>query len=457
MGNNVPKELSKKKKQAYLIKARLEGLVIDALSLVLSREKQKQLLETSLYRNGLYLVITNLAGPVTSFFYWILVARFYSTNAVGLGSATSSIVTLLGLFSTLGFEFGLVRYLSNAGHNSNRMVNTSLTIGSITAFAFSSIFLAAIMVFSPALEPLRQNPVYITSFIIFTVITTITVLIGNVFIAERHANFTMTTVMISNILELSLISLFILFMRSFEGILVAMVTSGTIALVVSMMFFLPKTLPDFRPVPTINRSVVNEMIRFSFTNYISNMLLTFTIYVLPIMVVNVLGAEANAYFFISWTTGGVLGTISLATTTSLFAEGSFDEKKLVSDIWRCLKMTYIILIPSAAIVFTLSDKLLLIFGIAYSLKGTTLLRIVSIASLPLALNFMYISILRIQKKSMALILLTLFIAILTLTIAYILLPRIGITATGIGWLVSQSLVAVFVASKLLKLRKTGQF
>jgi O-antigen/teichoic acid export membrane protein len=174
------------------------------------------------------------------------------------------------------------------------------------------------------------------------------------------------------------------------------------------------------------------------------------------MVVNVLNAESNAYFFISWTIGGMLGTISLATTTSLFAEGSFDEKKLVADVWRCLKMTYILLIPIAVIVFLLADKLLLFYGTAYSLEGTDLLRMMAVASIPLSLNGIYMSILRVQKKSMVLILLTVFVAVVTLVVSYLLLPRLGITGTGIGWFVSQSVVAIFVSSRLLKLRKTRQ-
>lgn len=456
MGNNAPKEPPQEQRQANRLKLQLKWLTREALGLVVFREKQKQLLGTSLYRNALYLVITNLAVPVTSFFFWIIVARFYSDEDVGLASAVLSIITLLSLFSTIGFEFGLVRYSANASQNANRMVNTTLTLGSLTAIISSIIFLAGVNIWSPALVSLRQNPIYLITFIVFNVITTTTILMGNAFVALRRANFTMINSLISSLLRLPLPILFVLFMHSFGSIVIALVVSGAIALIIGILFFLPRTLPGFRPIPTINRSIVSEMIRFSFTNYIANALWSFTIYVLPIMVVNILSAESNAYFFISWTIGGMLGTISLATTTSLFAEGSFDEKKLVSDVWRCLKMTYILLIPIAVIVFLLADKLLLIYGTAYSLEGTALLRTMSIASLPLSLNGIYLSILRVKKRTTTLILLTVVVAVVTLITSYLLLPRIGITATGVGWLVSNSVVSVFVFSRLLGLRKTGQ-
>jgi O-antigen/teichoic acid export membrane protein len=279
---------------------------------------------------------------------------------------------------------------------------------------------------------------------------------GNAFIAQRRANFTMINNLISALSQLALILILMLFIRSFSSIIIAFVFSGAIALIISALFFLPRTLPGFRLFPTINRNIVNAIIHFSFTNYIASMIWAFTIYVLPVMVVNRLGAEANAYFYISWTMGGVLSTIAGATTIALFAEGSFDERKLVSDVWRCLKMTYLLLIPAAVIVFFLADKLLLLYGAAYSLKGTTLLRIMCIATLPLSLNSIYMSILKVKKQTSILILLAIVVAVITLITGYLLLPRIGITATGIGWLASQSIVAIFVGSRLLKLRKSGQ-
>ena len=452
MDSNTP---PKSPRQTNRLKSVIKGLIDEGLGLVVSREKQKQLLGTSLYRNAFYLVITNLAVPLTNFIFWIIVARFYSTNDVGLASATASMVSLLALFSTFGFEFGLIRYLANAGHNSNRMVNTSLTLGSLAGIVFSFIFLAGVSVWSPALMPLRQNPIYLAIFIVFTIVTAVTTLLGNAFIAQRRANFTMINSLISVILQLALTFLFILFMRSFGGVVIAMVSSSAIALVVSVLFFLPQILPGFRPIPTINRKIVSEIIHFSVTNYIASLLLSFTIYVLPLMVINILSVESNAYFYIAWTMGGMLGTIAGATTISLFAEGSFDENKLITNVWRCLKMTYLLVIPAAVIVFLLADKLLLLYGSAYSLKGTALLRIMCIAALPGSLNSIYMSILRVKKRTSTLILLTMVVAVITLITVYLLLPLIGITATGIGWLASQCIVAVFVAGRLLKLQKTS--
>jgi O-antigen/teichoic acid export membrane protein len=453
MDSNTP---PKSPKLINRLKSAVKAPVDEVLGMVVSREKQKQLLGTSLYRNALFLVFSNLAGPITNFIFWIVVARFYTTSDVGLASATCSMVVLLGLFSTIGFEFGLIRYLANSGPNAGRMVNTSLTIGALAAIVSSVIFLAGVNFFSPALAPLLQSPLYIGTFIIFTMVSNLTTLTSNAFIAQRRANFTLTNIVLSRLLQLALVIVFVLFTRSFGSIIFSMVLSWAAALLISTIFLMPRTIPGFRPIPVIDRSIVRQMINFSFTNYIANILWSFIIYVLPVMVVNLLNTESNAYFYIAWTMGGVLTTIAGATTISLFAEGSFDEKKLVADVWRCLKMTFILVIPATIIVFLLANKLLLLYGTDYSLNGTMLLRIMCISTLPQSLNSVYMSVLRVKKRTTTLILLTVVIAVITLIFSYLLLPHIGITAPGIGWLISQSVVAVYVGAKIIKLRKTGE-
>jgi O-antigen/teichoic acid export membrane protein len=336
------------------------------------------------------------------------------------------------------------------------MVNTSLTIGSIAALIFSGIFLGGLSFFSPALLPLRQNPVYSLVFVILALASTATILLANTFIARRQAVFTMLSSLISSMVRLPLPILFVLFIPSFIGINLALCAALVVAVFISLLFFVPKTLPGFRPVPTISRPIIRGMLHFSFTNYIANALMAFTIYVIPLMVINLLSAEANAYFYISWTIGGVLSTISSGTTASLFAEGAFNETKFVADIWRSLKMTYILLIPAALIVFLLANRLLLLFGRDYSIQGTTLFRTMVLAALVVSLNGIFMSVLRVKKRIATLILMVAVIAVVTITTSYLLLPHIGINAPGIGWLAGQSIVAVYVAFKLLKLAKTGQ-
>jgi O-antigen/teichoic acid export membrane protein len=49
---------------------------------------------------------------------------------------------------------------------------------------------------------------------------------------------------------------------------------------------------------------------------------------------------------------------------------------------------------------------------------------------------------RVEMQMRIVIILSLFMAVVTLGLSWVLLPRMGITGIGIAWLVSQGMVAI---------------
>ncbi len=426
----------------------LKGFIVEALGVIFSREKQKQLLGISLYRNAFYLIIAHLALPLSGFLFWIIASRFYTPENVGLASATIAAMTLVAALSTLGLDYGLIRFLTHAGSNANRMVNSCLIITSLVSIMICGIFFAGISVWSPKLLFLRQNTIYLTVFVVFTIATTLSFLVSNAFVAQRRAGFVLATGLIFGLLRLPLPVLLVIFFHSF-GIFASWGVSVVIALIISVLFFLPRAQPGYRLFPALSRSVVNEMIRFSSTNYIANLFWYVPGLILPIMVLHMLGAELNAYFYIAWSVGNLLAMIPQATSTSLFAEGSYDEQRLGADTKRSLKLTFLIIVPAAILILIIADKLLLLFGASYSEEGTMLLRILVLAAFPITINYIYLSVKRVENKLAVLIGLSAFIAIAALALSYLLLPRMGVNGVGIAWLGSQGVVAVGIVISFL--------
>jgi len=150
-------------------------------------------------------------------------------------------------------------------------------------------------------------------------------------------------------------------------------------------------------VDQLHKVVVKEIARFSFLNYFSNLLWLAPGLVLPIMVVNLLGAEQNVYFYIAWMLGGILGSIPQATSLSLLAEGSNNRETLTSNVQRSVKIILVLLLPAIVIILLLGDKLLFLFGQTYSQYGTGLLCLMALAALSISVNALYISIKRVKK------------------------------------------------------------
>jgi len=420
--------------------------------IVSSREKATALVKIPLYSNAIFLTISGVSSALLGFVFWMIAARFYSAAEVGLAGATIAGMGFVTSFSRLGLDIGIVRFLRQKEEDPVSIINTVFTIGILASLIVSSIFIAGLNAWSPALIFIRQNPFYLVIFIFFSVISTVSVFSDNSFVALRRTGFTAITSLVYSVLKIPLPIILAVFFKTF-GIFTSWGLAMLMGVVIEIFIFLPKIQPGYRFYFTVKTKAVQNMVSFSFANYASNFLWGLPSSLFPIIVVNLLGAESNAYFYIAWALGGVLAMVPAAISTSLFAEGSYDETQLKDHINRSLKMVFVILIPAVILVFLLADKLLVLFGNQYSQSATTLVRILAITTLPLAVNIIYLNIARVQKDLKIIIGLTAFVAVVTLVLGYILIPRMGINGAGIAWLVAHGITALPVIVVLLRQRR----
>ena len=141
--------------------------------------------------------------------------------------------------------------------------------------------------------------------------------------------------------------------------------------------------------------------------------------------------------------------ISDALSFSLLAEGSYQEEQLMVNARKALKTALLYLLPIAVIVFTLGDKILLLFGETYSENATTLLWILPLSAAPLSVNLTYLTILRVRKNIRKLIIVSLAITLLSLGLGSSLMMYLGIIGVGVGWIAGQGLVAAAILLSLL--------
>jgi O-antigen/teichoic acid export membrane protein len=388
-------------------------------------------------------MIASVSSALFGFVFWIVVARFYSTEAVGLASATIAGMGFVVSLSRLGLEMGLVRFLQQSGEDAMATINTVLTIGLMASFATAIIFIAGLGLWSPALVFIRENPAYLAAFIVFTSASTLSIFTDHTYIAGRRAHFALARGLIFSFMKLPLAIALVGLLHSF-GIFSSWGISLVVALLISMFFFLPRAQPGYHFFFTIRKQVVKDMVRFAFANYVSSFFWGAPAVVFPIMVLNLLGAESNAYFYIAWAIGSVLTTVPNDVSTSLFAEGSYDVAQLQTNIRRSLKMVCVLLVPAAVLVLVFGDKLLLLFGGSYSESATLLLRILALAAIPLSVNTIFLGIKRVQKDLKSIVGLTAFVAVVALGLAFVLVPDMGIKGAGIAWLAGQGCAALVI-------------
>jgi O-antigen/teichoic acid export membrane protein len=437
--------LSLLKTSFYFIK----GAYADAFRLACHpRQGLKSLYGVSLYRNAVYLVVGAAVTNITGFAFWIIAARFYPAEAVGLGSAIISALGLLAIFSELGLGIGLVRFLPGAGKDGNDMMNRCFTLSGLASVAVALIFLAGLRFWSPALLVVRQHPIFFTAFVVFAVATTIQLLVGDVFLAKLNTKFIVIGGVIAGSSRIALVLVFAMFFASAFGIFVSTGLATAIALLFAAFWFLPKVQNGYRPLPKIEKRVLSELSHYAAGNYVARILLQLTTYVLPLVVLNTLGAEINAYFYIAWTVAVIFQFIPSSIFNSLFAEGSNDEASLRTNTAKSLKLTFLLLLPLTLLILIIAEKLLLLFGQAYADNAALLLRIMIVAAIPWGINYLYVSIERVRKNIKGIITVTAVAACLSLGLSCLLMLRMGLAGVGIGYAAGQAIVAIAVVIHL---------
>ena len=402
-----------------------------------------------LYKNAILLMMTAAAANFLGYIFWIVVARFYSPADLGLATALISASGLLAVFSRLGFEYGLVRYLPEESDKKG-MINTSFTIVGLFSLLLGMIFVAGLPVWSPAMQFMQRDLPLLGSFILFTSIYALSMLQGMAFTGLRAAKYSFFQSLALGLLRMPLPLVLAAF--GALGIFFSWGLATGAALVLACFFLLPRTLSGYFPAITIKKTIVGEMMRFSAGNYVADMLDSLPGLLFPLLIVNILTREMSAYFFTAWTIAGILFTIPLGINASLLVEGSYEPQRLRRDVFRAIRFTYALLIPAVLIVFFLGDRILLLFGEEYSGNSLELLRILAVSSIPLAVVRTYVTVKRVRLNVRPVIAIYALIAVSTLFVSYWWMPRTGLSVIGVTWILAQAAVAAGVVWSMKRKR-----
>ena len=422
---------------------KLAGWFTSVLKAGSLNEGLKILPERSLYINAYYLMGDVVIVSILGFAFWALVARLYSPAEVGLASATVAAVIFMARLARLGFGYGLIRFLPDIGDKAVTMINTCFTIAGLISMVAALVFLCGLNLWSPAIIYLHSPELFIF-FIALAIAYTVFLLVEQAFIAERRAKYVLLKNTVAGIIKIVTAVVFASLFNN-SGIFFSWGVAIFIALATALFLFLPRVQKGYFPVPVVNKGIVCNVLHFSLGNYLAELLFFTPLMVFPLIVINILGAELNAYFYIPWTIAQMLFAIPMAVSMSLFAEGSYDEQSLRENIKKSIYLCLLILIPALVILFFLSDRLLLLFGVGYSQNGVTLLRTLVASVIPVGIIHISLSVMRVNKNITGIILVSVSVAFLSLLSGYILVINRGLPGIGIAWLATQTLISIVVA------------
>jgi O-antigen/teichoic acid export membrane protein len=412
-----------------------------------NRRELKHHLRDPLFKNAYFLMLSSVTTAGSGFFFWLIAARFYSTEDVGLASVIISAMGLVSMLSLLGFNISLIRFLPES-ENKADLIITCFTTSFTVSLILSLIFIAVVETFSQPLSIIMKNKFLLSLFLIYTPLSALTALQSQgVFIGFRKAEYTFYQTITS------FSRLFIIpFLTVFGAIGIYFAQGLTSVLAFFLGLFLISKILNYKPFPKIRRGIVIDIFHFASGNYIASIFANLPSLILPILVVNFLGAEKNAYFFIAWSISGLLLVIPGATSTSLLTEGSYNKEELKGNVKKAAKFIFLLLATAVIGIFLFGRYVLWLFGEAYAQNSFEVLWILALASFPFAFNSLYIAIKEVQKEIKPVIYVYGAIALITIAGSYVLMPNMGIIGVGIAWVIGNGVVAGGIGFKRRRCR-----
>jgi len=388
----------------------------------------------------MYIMLNSVIAAAFGFFFWITAAKVYPKDDIGVATALISSVNLVLLLSRMGLDNSMIKFMPKGDRN--RILGTTWTVGVVCALALGAAYIAGVDCLTPGLSVIKEPlPAFLFLGCVFALSSCSSLSTG--FLALREGKYYLWQ---GIILGLRIPILFLFASLGAMGIL----SSLGAAYILATLFLLWATLRSgIRPRIKIDTPYLKKSFRFSAANYLSAILLSAPTYILPIMVLEILGAEAAAYYYIAYTIASLLFIIPSSFGTSMFVEGSHGEQVKKTTI-KALKTISAILIPGIIALYFAGGPILHLIGKDYAANAGNLIKIFALSSVFVTANSIYFSIKKIQGDVKDLIYLSGAIAILLPATGYCLMKQYGIDGIGYAWTISYAAVALIIAYKVKK-------
>jgi O-antigen/teichoic acid export membrane protein len=411
----------------------------------------RSIVSSPLTRNGYALVMSAGVTSVLGLVFWIFAARLYSPEQVGLGAALISSLLTLGNLAQLNLGNIINRFLPVAGSHTTRFVVWSYIAGFTAAVVLSTIFVFMAESLAPDLDFLGEHFWPGATFVAGCGVWTIFVLQDSVLAGLRQSAWIPAENAIYAVAKI--LFLLLLAGSTFFGaaLFVAWVLPlpAIVAGITVLIFgrLIPLNARGNQPTKPLT---VRSMARFLGWDYIGTMAMMLALGGVPLLVLDIAGAEEMANYHLAWTITYSVYLISRSMGISLLAEGAADENRIMALTADTVVHTMIMLIASVVVLFAGASVIMALFGPRYIEDGAELLRILSLACLPWSLITIYLAVARVTGRMSTVAIVQTCTLVLIIVLGAPLLHFMGAFGMAVAWLATHTIVATGIGIYMIR-------
>jgi O-antigen/teichoic acid export membrane protein len=393
-------------------------------------------------RNTLYLILSSGLQAAMGFAFWILTARLFSTTDVGIASSLISATVLISFAALFGLNSAFVRYLPTTRHR-NELVTAGLLLVAGGGAVLGLVYVLLTPIVAPRLAFVAHSPILAAGFVLLTAASTVNLLTDSIFIASRKSGFAaVTDGGVGGIAKIGMVLAFA--GTGAYGVYSASVGGFAAAALASLVLMIISL--RWRPSLRNPLRALKPVLRFSAASYAGNIFSLLPTLVVPLIVLDRLGASAAAYYFVAFQVATLLYSAAYAVAQSSLAEGSHRGVDRRAVVRRSRRVMLAMCVPACAVLTGTSHWILLAFGARYSEHATLPLIMLVLGAIPIALSSWLWTVMRLDGQLRAIVVSSAVDAVAVCALAWLLASH-GLTALTIAWpaggLLSVAVAALF--------------
>jgi O-antigen/teichoic acid export membrane protein len=367
------------------------------------------------------MLTTTVLMALSGSLFWAVAARTSDQVDVGLAGSVIAATVTFSYLSLLGLNHTLIKMLPHS--RAPRMLVYQATGLVFAAGAvLAVVYLVVMRWVSPSIAAVFEHPLEQVSFVVIVAASGVNLLSDAILLSVGAL---VRNLLINGVLmgALKVLLPFALAQLGAFGLVACVGISSVVAAALSIVVAVSKLAPSRSGTAGLRRAL-----GFAGAGYVASVANMLPILILPTMVLQRLGADVNAVYFICFQIASLLNAVAYTINSSSFAHASRRPHEAAEVVRTTLRLLLGAVAVGALALAATAPWLLAIFGQVYREQGTVTLQLMAFASLPLALNNWYAVRLRLRSQLWAMVMLQVVVSTSMVAAAWLLLPR------GLEWM-----------------------
>jgi len=230
-----------------------------------------------------------------------------------------------------------------------------------------------------------------------------------------------------------------------QGVFLAWSAPVVLTIIAVNWYLFTRRIPEHEALQARTESLprTRELFLLAGAQYATLLFSVFTPSIVTLIVIQRLGAVANAHYYVPSLIYSGLLLFNVSITRSFLVEAASEPHLMRRHAKMALAAMTAVVVPSVVIGVIFASNILRIFGSEYATHGTTLLRMM-LLSLPLgSVSLFYSTFAWIDRRVWWMTIRNFVDVVIFFGVMFALIGRYGILAIGIGFLVSSALQGIF--------------